>query len=87
MKIKLYALKDTMVAFKSIWTSHNNETAKRAVKSSIEHENAPKSEIEDLQLWYIGEVDDQTGKIESKPTFIASLNDIKNMGVKENEVS
>lgn len=80
MKIKLYTIKDTLVAFKSIWTSHNDETAKRAIKSSIEYEKAPKSEIEDMQLWYLGEYDDQTGKIESEPQFVATVTDIKNGG-------
>lgn len=81
MKIKLYALKDTLVAFKSIWTSHNDETAIRAVKSSMEAEKIPTSEIEDLQLWYLGTYNDQTGIIESSPKFIAKLTDIKNGSV------
>lgn len=80
MKIKLYAIKDTLIAFKSIWTSHNNDTAIRAVKSSIEAQTHATSEIEDLQLWYLGTYDDQTGFIESEPEFIAKLTDIKNGG-------
>ena len=80
MKLKIYALKDTKIGFKTPFYTFNDQVAIRTVKNAVNdkiHENDIKQNPEDHQLWYLGEFDDATGEITSEVRFVANAIDLK----------
>ena len=62
MKYKLYSVQDVLVGFAQPFIMQNDMLAERAYKDFL---SDPKtSHPEDKRLFYIGEFDDETGKIE-----------------------
>ena len=68
MKINIYAVKDTVVgAMMNPFYMHNDEQAKRSFKNACNNEANEFAKIKkDLQLFKLGNYDDETGNIESK---------------------
>lgn len=88
MIVKIYALKDIKVAFKSPVVMHNDEEMKRAC-SFIVNSGDKQNEIclcpQDYELWCLGDYDDVTGHIIPEPRFICNLLELKqNNGGVEN---
>ena len=65
MKIRLYAIKDTLVGFMSPYAQHNDQYAKRAFENAVNESkpNTINTNPEDKQLFYVGEFDESTGAI------------------------
>lgn len=74
MKLGIYCIKDTKVAFKSPFYTHNDSVAERMFKNAVndkEHQSELSINPEDHELWYLGTFDDETGIIEdTTPKFI-----------------
>lgn len=75
MELKLYAIKDTKVAFKNPWTHHNDVTAVREIKAGIKDQ--PIEIIQDWELWRVGSYDDKTGIIVPDLHHVANLIDLR----------
>lgn len=73
MKISLYSVKDTLVGFSQPFCSVNDATALRMFISSVrsKEQNACNTFPENKELWKLGDIDDQTGKIKSDVVFLA----------------
>lgn len=73
MKINIYAVKDTVQgAFMQPFYLQNDNVAKRAFEMAINDPNSNWNKMpKDLQLFKLGEYDDETGVIISKPEYLA----------------
>lgn len=79
MRLKIYAIKDTKVAFMTPVYYQNDAVAMRDVKNAVNDpkENIINKNIDDIQLWKLGEFDDQTGEIISQIEFVANAIELK----------
>ena len=79
MKNKMYCIKDVLVGFKPPFTAPNNNCAIRLFTQLVNavDSNDVKTNPSDYQLFYIGELDDQTGEFESSVEFLANAIDLK----------
>lgn len=78
MKLKLYAIKDTVVGeLQNIVESQNDAVIIREIHNAINAptENPLKTNYKDKQLYRLGEYDTKTGQIDSKPEFMYNLSD------------
>lgn len=78
MKVKLYAIKDTVVGeLQNIVESQNDAVIIREIHNTINSptENALKTNYKDKQLYRLGEYDTKTGQIESKVEFMYNLSE------------
>lgn len=76
MTSKIYAWKDTKIAFKNPFLQQNEAVAMRTAKwtANDQEEHA----IEDIELWQLGEYDDETGRITPcEPKYIVKLIDLR----------
>ena len=73
MKSGLYAIKDVKTAFWKPFVHHNDLSAQREFANLVNSGNElVASNVEDFELWKLGEYDDTTGAIVSKPVFICN---------------
>ena len=82
MKINLYALKDCKIGFRNPFNMPNDESAKRIIRIAVnnkidENNNEIRKFADDIELWKVGEYDDQTGEIKSTIKFLARAIDYK----------
>ena len=71
MKINLYSVKDCKIGFNTLFDAPNNACAIRMFADSVNKPDTPLAQHpEDYQLFFIGTRDDETGDLESKPTFL-----------------
>lgn len=82
MKIKLYAIKDTLVGFMTPYAQHNDAYAKRAFANAVNDIKPNNINVnpEDKQLYYVGEFDEDTGALipcEKGAQFICSAMEVK----------
>lgn len=77
MKIKNYAIKDALVGFKPLFQAPNDNYAERMLAQLVNDVNANdiKNSPKDYALYYMGEMDDQTGEFVSCVTFLANAVD------------
>lgn len=78
MKVKLYAIKDTVVGeLQNIVEGQNDAVIVREIGNAINAptENALKQNYKDKQLYRLGEYDTKTGQIDSKVEFMYNLSD------------
>lgn len=78
MKIQLYAIKDTLIGFTQPFAMHSKPHAIRQFTNSVNagQNNEANVNPEHKELWYIGEYDDQTGHITTKPEFAIKAMDV-----------
>lgn len=92
MKNKLYSIKDVLVGFKPMFVAPNDKYAIRMLEQLVNDVNVNdiKNSPKDYQLFYMGEMDDQTGEVFTDVQFLANAIDLKYVGkleeVKEDEV-
>lgn len=73
MKLKIYAVKDVVVGnFMLPFYLHNDNEAKRSFNLAINSQTQIAQNWKDLQLFSIGEWNDETGEITNKVEFIAN---------------
>lgn len=73
--MKIYSIKDVKVGFCKPVTYPNDAAAIRNFNGYINYISKSDSEIDissDLELWYLGELDDLTGSIVSDPKFLSN---------------
>lgn len=73
MKLYIYAVKDTIQgAFMNPFYLQNDNVAMRSFKNTIQSEtmNQIKMNAKDMQLFKLGEFEEETGKIESDVQFL-----------------
>lgn len=77
MKNKFYAVKDVVVgSFMQPVAMANDEAAKRSLRLAANDPQAFKENKEDIQLWYLFELDSETGLVEkNQPYLIGNLID------------
>lgn len=77
MKVKLYAVKDVLVGeFMNPVPMANDEVARRSLRIAANEPSAFKDNKQDIQLWYLGEFDNETGEFkENKPHLVGKLID------------
>ncbi|UPW40908.1 hypothetical protein [Sigmofec virus UA08Rod_6125] len=77
MKIKIYATKDTVIgAYMKPFYMHNDMEAQRSFALAMQDENSENRKIaKDLQLYRIGEFDDETGEIKPDCEYLAKGSD------------
>lgn len=82
MKVGVYSVKDTKVAFATPFYSHSDETAIRSFTEAVNSEtpNAVKQFVEDKQLYRLGYFDDDTGVITSDVAFLVNGVDVLKVG-------
>lgn len=82
MTLNIYAIKDTKVAFKQPFYTHNDSVAERMFRNAVndqEHQSELSLNPQDHELWYLGKYDDETGSItECTPKFICKGIDLVN---------
>ena len=61
----IYAIRDIKQAYMSIWTSHNDSTATRIFDNTDIPYRA------DMELWHLGEYDDEKGTIKDNKYIIS----------------
>lgn len=73
MKLELYAVKDNKVGFSQPFVCPNQAFALRMFITSVRSDkpNAANTFPEDKELWKVGELDDQTGRLTSDLAQIA----------------
>lgn len=73
MKIELYSIKDVCVGFSQPFACINDDVALRQFIATVraERPNFCNTFPEHKELWKLGHMDDQDGKIFSKPKFMA----------------
>lgn len=75
MKLGLYSIKDTLSGqFSQIVPLQNKEIAKRWFRQACQESKIKN----DLQLFYLGSYDIETGVIESKVEFIIGGSEVEN---------
>lgn len=79
--MRIYSVKDVKIGFMTPFVQHGDEVAVRSFKAALE---APESQIkaypEDMELWLLGEFDENTGKItttDTMPTYIIGGRSLK----------
>lgn len=79
MTLKIYAIKDTKVGFMQPFYQANNAVAIRSFTNAVnaEQTNNINQNIEDMELWHLGEFNDDTGEIKSEVTFLCKAVDVK----------
>ena len=72
MKMNIYAIKDSVVgAFMQPFYLVNDEAAKRSFRQAMKDESSQYSKIAgDLQLFRLGEFDDESGEIKGEVEFL-----------------
>lgn len=79
MIMKLYSLKDVVVGhFRNPAQFNNDQECIRAIKVALNSVNDLSRQCEDLQMWYLGEFDTETGVITSDIKLLANLIDFVN---------
>lgn len=80
MKLKLYAIKDTVQGeMMNPFLLRNAEEAKRAFRQAVNSKGDHQVSIyyKDMQLFELGEYDSNTGNITSNVEFVCSGQDVK----------
>lgn len=75
MKLNIYAVKDTIQgAFMNPFYLQNDQVAMRSFKNTIESEqmNTIKMNAKDMQLYKLGEFEEETGEIKSEVKFLVN---------------
>ena len=82
MKLKIYSIKDTKVGFMQPFYQANQAVAIRAFNNAVNAKeiNNINQNADDMELWELGEFDDQTGEIKSEVKYIVKANDIIKKG-------
>ena len=69
----LYAIKDVKTVFWKPFTHHNDLSAQREFANLVNSGNdLVASNVDDFELWKLGEYNDATGAILSKPCFVCN---------------
>lgn len=77
MKLGIYATKDKVIgSFAQPFYMQNDNQAKRNWAMSIGNAG-PEVPVEDLELYKLGTLDDESGEIESKVEYLMRGNDVK----------
>lgn len=69
MKYNLYSVRDRLVGFNAPFIMPNEDVAKRAFKQRIEKD----PNAEDLELYRLGNYDDETGIIVPEPPVMVTM--------------
>lgn len=79
MKFKIYSIKDTKIGFMQPFYQSNDAVAVRAINNAVNAKeiNNINQNADDMELWKLGEFDDQTGQITSDIKFIVKAIDLK----------
>ena len=79
MTLKIYAIKDTKVGFMQPFYQANNAVAIRSFTNAVNEEqtNNINRNLDDMELWHLGEFNDDTGEIKSELTFLCKAVDVK----------
>ena len=79
MTLKIYAIKDTKVGFMQPFYQANNAVAIRAFTNAVnaEQTNNINQNLDDMELWHLGEYNDDTGEIKSDIQYLCKANDVK----------
>lgn len=79
--MKIYAIKDTIVgAFTAPFYQKNNSVAIRTITNAINNERELQNNAKDLQLYCLGEFNEETGEIQSNVEFIINIIDLTKQG-------
>ena len=79
MTLKIYAIKDTKVGFMQPFYQANNAVAIRSFTNAVNSDqtNNINQNMDDMELWLLGEFNDDTGEIKSEITFLCKAIDVK----------
>lgn len=79
MTLKIYAIKDTKVGFMQPFYQTNNAVAIRSFTNAVnaEQTNNINQNLDDMELWHLGEFNDDTGEIKSDIQYLCKANDVK----------
>lgn len=82
MKLKIYSIKDTKVAFMQPFYQANQAVAIRNFNNAVnaKETNNINQNADDMELWELGEFDDQTGEIKSEVKYVIKANDLIKKG-------
>lgn len=77
--MKLYSIKDCKSVFWTPFKSFDDVVALREFTNMVNSDvhSFVTENYKDLELWYVGDMDDRTGIITSDPQFIASGSNVK----------
>lgn len=85
--MNIYSIKDKAIGFDRIFVANNDFHAMRMANDTVNAESQPgqpKSLIElhpeDYDLYSLGKLDTETGKIEPETRFMQNLLDLKKIG-------
>lgn len=67
MELRLYSIKDELSEFEPPWAVQDDAQAKRTFRYRVETTKMMSDNPEDFSLWYMGNLETKTGKIESLP--------------------
>lgn len=76
--MRIYAIKDVKIGFNSPFVQYSENVAKRTFMAAITDERGAYYKYpEDIELWYLGDFDDETGIIRGcDPQYIMGGKDI-----------
>ena len=79
MKLKIYSIKDVKVGFMQPFYQANNAIAIRSFTNAVNSEqtNNINQNLEDMELWLLGEFDDDTGEIKNEISHLCKAVDVK----------
>lgn len=80
MELKIYCVKDTKVGFMSPFTMNNDELCLREARVAVNDSrpNVVNTNLEDKEIWCLGEFDDTTGVIKGvTPRLVATCISLK----------
>lgn len=82
MKFKIYSIKDTKIGFMQPFYQANQAVAIRAFNNAVNAKEANNinQNADDMELWELGEFDDQTGEIKSEVKYVIKANDLIKKG-------
>jgi hypothetical protein len=81
MKLKIYAVKDVIIgSMMNPFYMHNDQQAIRSFEQAMKSESEIAKNAKDLQLFKLGEFDDETGEIVSQVEYLVKGQDFVEEG-------
>lgn len=83
MIVNLYSVRDSITTYKLPWPARNDADALRTFRNTVSDPSSDLYRIRnDVQLWHVGEYNDETGEISGKLEFITNGGDVCDVGEK-----
>jgi len=87
MKLGIYSIKDTKIGYMKPFYTHNDAVALRDFENAVNDKqvNIVNQNKDDMELWRLGDFNDETGEIKNYTAYLAKANDFISGIMREKE--